>query len=282
MKKMLAILFSVIMVLTLVPMSAFAEDALSGECGENLTWSFDEENGELTITGSGAMTNYSAASSAPWDTIRDDIKKIMVDEGVTSIGNDTFTGCKNVAEVTLPDSLAKIGDSAFRDCTSLTDIAIPDDVMSLGHYAFYGCKDLTELKLGDNVKTMGNYAFAKCTGIRIITASDALTNIGKKAFDGCEALDFVLFTGTEEQWDAVTIGEGNESVTGAMIRFGEIVKGDANGDGEINSTDALMCMQHSVGKIDFVGDWFGMLDINDDGKVNSYDALKILKLTVTE
>lgn len=282
MKKLLAIVFSVIMMLTVVPMSVFAEEAADNTCGDNLIWSFDEELSELKVSGTGAMSNYSAASPAPWDEFRTDIQKITVEDGVTTIGNDTFTGCKGVTDVSLPDSLTKIGDSAFRDCTGLNEITIPDAVKSLGHYAFYGCKGLTELKLGDSVKTIGNYSFAKCTGIRIVTIPEAITTIGKNAFKDCSAIDFVIFKGTEEQWQAVTIGDGNEVLADAMIRFGEVKLGDANGDGQSNSTDALMCMQQSVGMVDFVGDWFDSMDVSGDGKVNSYDALKILKLSVGE
>lgn len=280
MKKLLAIVISMLMLLTVIPMSVFAEESSDNTCGEALTWSFDEETGALVITGAGAMTNYSATSPAPWKDLLESIKKITVEDGVTTIGNDTFTGCANLSEVSLPDSLTKIGDSAFRDCTSLTEIAIPAAVKSLGHYAFYGCTGITELKLGDSVKTIGNYSFAKCTGIRIVTAPEAITTIGKNAFKDCSAIDFVIFKGTEEQWKAVTIGDGNEVLADAMIRFGEVMLGDANGDGQSNSTDALMCMQHSVGMTEFVGDWFDAMDVSGDGKVNSYDALKILKLSV--
>lgn len=282
MKKLLAIVISVLMVLTVIPMSAFAEESSENTCGEALTWSFDVETGALVISGTGAMTNYSATSSAPWKDLIESISKITVEDGVTTIGNDTFVGCANLGEVSLPDSLTKIGDSAFRDCIGLTEITIPDAVKSLGHYAFYGCKGLTELKLGNSVKTLGNYAFTKCTGIRIVTIPEAMATIGKNAFKDCSDIDFVIFKGTEEQWKAVTIGDGNEVLADAMIRFGEVKLGDANGDGQSNSTDALMCMQQSVGMVDFVGDWFDSMDVSGDGKVNSYDALKILKLSVGE
>lgn len=282
MKKLLAIVISMLMMLTLIPMSVFAEELSDNTCGEALIWSFAEETGALVISGTGVMTNYSAASPAPWKDFIESISKITVEDGVTTIGNDTFTGCANLGEVSLPDSLTKIGDSAFRDCTGLTEITIPAAVKSLGHYAFYGCKGLTELELGDSVKTIGNYSFAKCTGIRIVTVPETITTIGKNAFKDCSAIDFVIFKGTEEQWKAVTIGDGNEVLTDAMIRFGAVKLGDANGDGQVDSTDALMCMQQSVGMIDFVGDWFDTMDVSGDGKVNSYDALKILKLSVGE
>lgn len=273
MKKMLAIVFAVVMLLVVVPMSVFAEEPA-------ISWTYEEETGELVISGNGAMDNYSATAPAPWDEYRTEIKKISVESGVTTIGNDTFIGCSNLTEVSLPDGLTKIGDSAFRDCSSLTDIELPDTVKSLGHYAFYGCIGFEEFWLGDGVKTIGNHAFRKCTNLRIITFSDSITTVNKNAFNECESLDFVIYKGTKDQWSAVTISEGNDIIKSAMLRCGEIIKYDADGNGEINSTDALCCLQHAVGKVNYVGDWADSMDINSDGKINSYDALKILQYSV--
>ena len=182
---------------------------IEGECGENVSWLFDTTTGELAISGTGKMTNYSSASAAPWDEFKAQIKKLTVADGVTAIGNDTFVGCGNLEEIVLPESLAKIGDSAFRDCVKLAEIAIPDAVKSLGHYAFYGCTGLTELSLGNGVKTLGNYAFRNSTNIKLVIMPETLTSIGKGAFMDCGSIAYAAFKGTSEQWSAVYVGVNN-------------------------------------------------------------------------
>lgn len=96
--------------------------ALSGTCGDNLTWDF--ANGVLTISGTGAMTNYSSSSSsrAPWYDYRSSIKSVVIEEGVTSIGNYAFNACSGLTSVTIPNSVTSIGRSAFYGCTNLKTV----------------------------------------------------------------------------------------------------------------------------------------------------------------
>lgn len=94
------------------------EKATSGACGENLTWTV--EDGTITITGTGAMKDYDGyANLSPFRDLTD-ITKVVISEGVTSIGSQAFSGCKNLKSIELPKGLTSIGNYAFYDCTNLT------------------------------------------------------------------------------------------------------------------------------------------------------------------
>ena len=110
-------------------------EATSGTCGENLTWTLDNE-GTLTISGTGAMTDY--YYDAPWHSSSENIKSVVIEDSVTSIGYSAFYGCSNLTSITIPDSLTSIGEWAFGCCSSLTSITIPDSVTSIGERAFSG------------------------------------------------------------------------------------------------------------------------------------------------
>lgn len=117
--------------------------ALSGTCGDNLTWDF--ANGVLTISGTGAMTNYSSSSSsrAPWYDYRSSIKSVVIEEGVTSIGNYAFNACSGLTSVTIPNSVTSIGSSAFYGCTNLktvynnSNLNITFGSTAYGYVAYY-------------------------------------------------------------------------------------------------------------------------------------------------
>ena len=95
--------------------------------GESVSWTLDS-NGLLTISGTGKMGDYSIA---PWLPNRDAIKKVVIGEGVTSIGDSSFGNCTSLASITIPDSVTSIGNNAFFKCTSLASITIPDSVTSI-------------------------------------------------------------------------------------------------------------------------------------------------------
>ena len=139
MKKVISIFLSLVMLLSIVSVvdfSAYA-DVQTGSCGENLTYSLDTETGVLTISGTGKMTDYiEDAEGYPfYDTGY--IKSVIIESGVTSIGDYAFFNCSSLTGVTIPDSVTSIGSGAFEYCTSLASVTIPDSVTSIGSDAFY-------------------------------------------------------------------------------------------------------------------------------------------------
>ena len=123
-------------IILLLPMAASADE--SGTCGENLTWTYNETTHTLTISGSGEMYNYSWNNLGPWNSFRQDILSLLIEEGVTSIGSDAFYGCSGLISVTIPSSVKRIETHAFAGCGGLTSVTIPNSVTSIGEAAFGG------------------------------------------------------------------------------------------------------------------------------------------------
>ena len=158
-----------------------------GTCGGDVIWRLDE-NGELTISGSGAMANYSSYSEVPWYNQREYIRSAKIENSVTRVGTYAFYQCTSLTHVTIGENIAVIGNSAFNGCTSLAEIAIPDSVLTIGNYAFSDCGAVAGLKIGNSVTSLGNNVFSNCTGLSEITIPNSVTTIGDSAFRGCNGL----------------------------------------------------------------------------------------------
>jgi|GEM_PF-3788278 len=157
----------------------------SGTCGANLTWTLDE-NGLLTIHGTGAMT------SSPWRPgYTEYIKTVVIEDGAKNIGNFAFFNCSNLTSVTISDSVTSIGYDAFFNCSSLTSVTIPDNVTSIGYDAFQNCSNLTSVTIPDSVTSIGYAAFDDCSGLTSVTIGNSVTSIGSSAFSGCSGLTSV-------------------------------------------------------------------------------------------
>ena len=154
---------------------------------DNLTWKLYED-GTLTISGTGAMKNYNYSDNQSPVYINSSVKKVVIEDGVTSIGNDAFYYCTSLTSITIPDSVTSIGSSAFRDCTSLTTITIPDGVTSIGSSAFRDCTSLTTITIPNSITSIGEAAFGNCISLTSITIPDSVTSIGNYAFSGCSSL----------------------------------------------------------------------------------------------
>lgn len=139
--------------------AASAESVASGTCGENLTWSLDNE-GTLTISGTGEMNNYAHSyDSDIGKGYSSSIKRIVIEEGVTSIGNNAFTTyCNGITDVTIPEGVTSIGANAFESC-GLTSINLPDSVTSIGDFAFADCTKLKSVTIPRNVSSFGVNVF---------------------------------------------------------------------------------------------------------------------------
>ena len=127
------------------------------------------ENGTLTISGNGAMGNYSASSPAPWDEFRKDIATIIIKDGVTSIGDYSFCGCINTTSVLLANSITYIGNSAFSALRKLTTITLPNNLNNIESSGFYECESLSNVFIPASVSYMHPNVFRSCHSLTEIT-----------------------------------------------------------------------------------------------------------------
>lgn len=244
--KVLASMLVAVMFLTVVPLgeiadidwsSLFAVKAsglsTSGSCGGNVSYLFDSSTGLLTISGTGEMSNYSCYSN-PLFYNDSSIKSVVIEYGVTSIGDEAFYGCCNLTSIKIPDSITNVGSEAFRDCCNLTtvnindiakwcsisffdiysnpthyshglyingkvvtDLVIPDGVTSIKGGVFYNCSSLTSITIPDSVTSIGSSAFYNCTGLTRVTIPDSVVSIGSLAFYNCNSLTNIVISNSE-------------------------------------------------------------------------------------
>ncbi len=211
-RKFFSRLLCLVMVLALLPTAALAagEVVASGYCGadedgKNLSWALTAD-GTLTISGTGAMKDYSkdySYNSSPWEDYKQTIATVVIQEGVTTIGDVAFRYCNALTNVTLPEGLTTIGAEAFEYCNALTDVILPDGLTTLGRWAFYDCDALTNVTFPESLTTIGNYAFEDCAALASVTLPASVTTIGYDgdAFAKCTALT------------SFTVADGNPAFT---------------------------------------------------------------------
>ena len=187
----------------------------------NLTWKLYAD-GTLNISGTGAMkdyTNYNSSDSQSPVFGNDTIKNVVIEDGVTSIGNYAFWSCSSLTSITIPKSVTSIGDRAFYNCSSLTSITIPKSVTSIGANAFERCSSLTSITIPDSVISIGASVFEECRNLSSITLSNNITSIGTFAFYNCSGLTSITIPET-----VTSIGdfafEGCSSLTSITIPDG--------------------------------------------------------------
>lgn len=198
----------------LLPKNASADD--SGKCGTNVTYTYVEDTRTLTISGFGAMKDYSRDpinGKRPWNNYQSEIENIIIESGVTSIGDRSFWGFSSIKNViiaesvtsigyesfgrcsfdsiNIPNSIKVIGESAFKNCDNLTYINIPDSIKILSNYSFESCYSLTSVKTGKNVEIIGNHAFYGCHKLATVYVSPNIKKICKEAFSNCNAITSV-------------------------------------------------------------------------------------------
>ena len=171
----------------------------SGDCSaedswnstNDVSWSLDD-NGTLTVSGSGKMADYSEGNAAPWFSERLNVKNVVIEPGVTEIGNYSFYYCVNLESVTIAESVEFVGSHAFDKCVALKAVKIPAGVEKLYSYAFSGCTSLTQVELPDTLTLISDYVFNGCTALPEITIPSPTTSVSNGAFYGCKALKNVV------------------------------------------------------------------------------------------
>ncbi len=252
-KRLLSILLAAVMLLSALPLglvdTAEAAAVSSGQCGDDIRWTLDA-SGTLTISGTGAMYDYTSTwkdgegetIDMPWFGLREQIRRVVVDKGVTSIGTCSFAGLYNLTSVSLPAGLEGLGAGVFRNCEKLTSVAIPDGVRYASGDLFCGCRSLKTVSLPDSLRSLGGCTFFGCTSLTKITlprglnkvtwrmfyGCTALTTvalpggiqeIAEGAFNGCTALSTVHFGGSQAGWRAVTVRPDNDALKRAKVDY---------------------------------------------------------------
>ena len=195
-RRMLSALLALLMVLTLLPTAAMAEEtATSGIGGESVTWEFDEATGKLTFSGSGEMDSYASGTPAPWLVWSKDITTVVIESGITSIGGCAFVDCTALTSVSIPETVTHIWDGAFARCSSLYDVTIPESIVNVGNSAFEDCISLKMMTIRGSNINVGHAAFKNCAALEKITLGAGVREIGWYTFQNCTALKQIAFEG---------------------------------------------------------------------------------------
>ena len=176
---------------------AGAANPTSGSCGENCRWKY--ENGVLTITGTGAISDYSYSeftgpgpSFAPWrySPLIFDIQEIIVGEGITRIGEGAFCHLSGCTSVSLPSTLTEVGTAAFQNSNALKSVSFADGITELAFKgnAFYACSGLEAFAFPSCVTDIPASMFTYCSKLRDVTIPEGVTSIGQYAFARCGSL----------------------------------------------------------------------------------------------
>ena len=147
------------------------------------------------------------------------LTKINIHEGVTVIEDYAFSHCPLLSNISLHDGITYIGKEAFSYCPALTRIIIPGGVTTISKSCFKGCIALSSVVINEGVSVIEQEAFAECTAIEYIELPSTITSIGYYNFPYCENVLYVLFAGSEEQWNSIEIDDYNSYLTGATIIF---------------------------------------------------------------
>ena len=225
-------LLSIFAFLCLTVASAWAQVVASGNCGasgDNVKWELTGTTGNYTlrIFGTGDMASCEGVPTG-WESYRANITSIVIEDGVTHIGNYAFWLCKNASltSIAIPASVTSIGNWAFESCSGLTSLTIPANVTSIGTGVYSDCSNLATITVDagntvydsrnncnaiietasntlisgcknttfpDGLKAIGDYAFANCSGLTSITLPDGLKTIGDYAFWSCSGLTSITF-----------------------------------------------------------------------------------------
>ncbi len=232
MKKIKLLITAVFLLIVLtigLTISTSAEDVIQSGTWGDLTWTLNETTGELTISGEGAMNDFSSLSTAAWQVHRKNVKSVTIQSDVTSIGDLAFNGCTNLTSITIPNSVTSIGRAVFMGC-NLGSITIPKNVTSIDNWALYTCgADMSSIKVEQgnaryhsegnclietesklliagckdsvipadgSVTSLGECAF-NSMNLRSITIPSSIISIHERAFSGCASLN------------SITVDQGN-------------------------------------------------------------------------
>ena len=155
----------------------------------DLKWKYVD--GTLTISGDSNIPNYTDGNRTPWSSKRSGIKTVILEDGLSNIGNHAFAGCSSLTSINLPNSIKNIGKHAFAG-TSLKSIELPKSLTEISDNTFINCSSLESIIIPGAVTKIGKNAFENCTSLKSIELSKSMTEISDYTFKGCSSLESVI------------------------------------------------------------------------------------------
>jgi len=290
--------------MTAYPMSSedYVYPYLKGVCGENLTWRLDHD-GTLTISGTGAMDDYGYMDGnrftywqTPWASCGD-VKKLVIEDGVTSIGFAAFIDQIQLTEVSIGSSLQTIGDTAFFGCTSLSQIRFAGTPPTIGTYAFknnnWATIDVTFICIEGtdgwttptwtSNGTSYNTVMQKRTPEIVVLAPNGIieytADTQTLTVSDSNPTCIVMYKDANGQYKTIEAAQNSNGNYNYGISDAEsitiAVKGDYSGDGDVSVSDAKDLQKAILGKEDHRGTPDPVCDINGDGRITAIDLALI-------
>ena len=181
----------------MISLSACGKAAVKeeGSCGKFAQWTLDTD-GVLTISGRKNLDDF-RYHGTPWHDIRDKIRAVVVEDGITYLGDNAFEGCEKLETVTLAASVASMGISVFANCPKLVSVTGSENFTQISDNAFDSCESLTALELNTELTSIGRCAFYNCTSLSSVTIPETVTFIDS----------FVFFGWTEEQTVNISLAQ---------------------------------------------------------------------------
>ena len=186
-----------------------------GDVEEGDGYRYNTATKTLYISDDGPMADNITSDKRPWNAYRGEIQTVVIEKGVTNIGDSVFARCTSLTSVTIPDGVTRIAAAAFDNCSSLTSVEIPDGVTWIGERAFRGCSNMKSVTIPGSVGKIEREAFYGCSSLTSVTIPDSITSIGYGTFNGCSSLTSVTVPGSVSTIDMSTFAgcSGLTSVT---------------------------------------------------------------------
>ena len=257
-----------------------------GTCGNGVRYVFDKDTGVLTISGTGAMTDFYAATPAPWSSYAASVRAVKLEEGVTTLGNLALEGCVKLESLSLPTTLTEIGTGNLPTESPMWQSAAAGEIRVDGWLVSYKGTTPQDLRLSDGIRGMANGVFA-WDSVKTAVLPGSLLYVGKDTFLSCDALTDVtilnpdcIISHTYLPFPQSTTlhgyrgstAEAYASMYGNPFVALDPTGGDADGDGKLTIRDALLTVQTLLD-----GKFAAAADMNGDGKLTLADVILLLR-----
>ena len=242
-------LFAFLAMFYAVQFSYADEMETSGTCGENIIWSYDAETATLTLEGEGeTFQNYSTSVNPNWGYVMtpwlengfaDQIKTVVVGEGITDLGQYLFANCKSATEFRFPSTLVAIGARIFSGCSAVEVMDLSNtNISSAKIYPFMNCNSLHDIKLPETLKELPNGFYDDCNGLVEYEIPSSVTKIGYRLFWDCKNLKKVTIPSSITDMADGTFW-GCEALETAIINANVTIMGSVDEDYTFNNCSSL-------------------------------------------